>query len=108
LLGWYTTQWRTNRWSLAILYNILDIAALAAYTIYTKNSNEQRKTNERRLFIWQLYEELCLPAIQDRILNIQAMRYFFTRSGVECILREVEEVGSASKTQDPPRGVTGK
>lgn len=81
LLGRYTTHRRTNRWPLAFFYNILDIAALASYIIYIENNKMlQRKTSDRRVFLRQLGEELCYPEIQNRSLNIQAMRHFATRS----------------------------
>jgi len=48
LIERYTTQWRTNRWSLVFLY-ILDIAELASYIIYTENINGQRIKNWKAL-----------------------------------------------------------
>jgi len=69
----------------------LDTSALAAYIIYmTNNDYSNRKTNDRRSFLRQLGEELSLPAIQDRSLNIQAMRQHSTRTGVESILKKYD------------------
>lgn len=48
-------------------FNILDISALAAYIIYKANVDmRSHKKNERRLFLCQLGENLCLLYIQDR------------------------------------------
>lgn len=70
-----------------VFFNILDISALAAYIIYKENVDmRSHKKNDRRLFLRELGENLCLPSIQDRSRNTQAMRHFSTRSGVESIL----------------------
>ena len=114
LLRRYTTQRRTNRWPLALFFNIVDIAALAAYIIYMANNDMlNRRTSDRRLFLRSLGEELSLPAIEDRALNVQAMRHFSARSGVEGILKKsliVPNVSenSGSTSQPPPRDATGR
>jgi hypothetical protein len=52
MLSKYTTKRRTSRWPLAFFYNILDIAALAAYIIFTEhNPQVVHKTDRRRLFL---------------------------------------------------------
>lgn len=49
MLGQYTTKRKTNRWPLALFYNILDVAALSAYIIYAENnpSHITSKTGEK-------------------------------------------------------------
>ena len=56
----YTCHRRTQRCSLAIFFNTLDVGALAAYLIYYENKNMLKtKTNQRRIFWHQLSEELA-------------------------------------------------
>jgi len=43
LLGEYSAHRKTNRWPLALFYNILDVAALAAYLIYKANNEMIKK-----------------------------------------------------------------
>lgn len=62
MLGRYTTKRQTNRWPLAFFYNIVDVASLAAYILYYENNKMiKKKANERRCFLRQLSEELCMP-----------------------------------------------
>jgi len=82
-----STHRKTNRWPLALSYNILDVAALATYFIYKAN-NEMIKNDARSTFLRQLGEELYLPIIQDRSQNMQIMRHFATRLGIECMLQK--------------------
>ena len=58
----YTCHRRTQRWPLAMFFNIFDVGALAAYLIYYENNNMlKKKTNQRRIFLHQLSEELAKP-----------------------------------------------
>lgn len=61
MLSEYSCQRATNRWPLAIFYNILDIAALAAFII----SKEKGLTtkNNRRKFIQEISLNLCMSDI---------------------------------------------
>ena len=43
MLGEYTVKWRTLRWPLALFYNMMDVAALAAYVIYKKHHPRYNK-----------------------------------------------------------------
>ena len=70
----YTTQRRTCRWPLAFFNNILHISSLAAYIVYYENNKMKKKrTNQKRLFLRQLAEELAMPLIEERALNQQIM-----------------------------------
>ena len=52
MLGEYSCKRRTNRWLLAFFYNILDVAALAAFIIYMENNPHLKtSTNRRRKFL---------------------------------------------------------
>lgn len=89
MLGQYSTHRKTNRWSVAFFYNILDIAALSSYIIYTANNDIlKKKSNARSLFLFQLGEELCLPMIQHRSQNVHIMKNFSAKTAIESILGE--------------------
>ena len=83
----YTCHKRTQRWPLAMFFNILDVGALAAYLIYHENNNMlKKKTNPRRIFLHQLSEELAEPFIKDRSSNKQIMRHHSTQNAIEDVL----------------------
>lgn len=96
MLQRYTTKRQTQRWSLAFFYNIVDVASLAAYILYYENNKMiNKKANERRYFLRQLSEELCMPSIEDRSENPQIMRHFSIKNAVESIFgRPVNNVTS--------------
>lgn len=83
----YTTHRRTARWPLALFFNVMDIGALAAYVIYYENNKMiDKKTNQRRIFLRQLSEELAKPFIEERAGNPQVMRHFNTKLAIESIV----------------------
>lgn len=98
MLRRYTSQRRSSRWPMAKFFNILDIAALAAYLIYYENNKMiKKKTAERRLFLRKLSEELAKPMIEERMTNPQVTRDYTTKISIESITgREITRV-----TQDP-------
>jgi len=60
----------------------------------------------------ELGEELCLPIIQDRSQNMQIMRHFATRSGIECMLQKhvnvIDETTLPSTSTNAIRDSTGR
>ena len=64
----YTCRGATRRWPFALFYNMLDIAALNAYTIFRKLHLEYKKSkaSKRRLFITELAESLIMPHMKTR------------------------------------------
>ena len=83
-LSEYSTKRKTNRWPLAFFFNILDIAAFTAFNIYKENNLQNcQSTDYRRMFLRQWSEQLTMPEIQRRSENVQIMRHFGPRSGVE-------------------------
>ena len=84
----YTLHRRTQRWPLAMFFNILDVGALAAYLIYWENNNKlKKKINQRRIFLHQLSEELAKPFIEYRSSNKKIMRHHSTKNAIEDVLR---------------------
>lgn len=93
MLGTYTCKRRTSRWPLAFFFNILDVASLAAYIIYSKNNpTSYRSTNKRRNFLKDLARDLCLPAVTQRSQNTIVLRNRFTKNAIESVLAVVLEV----------------
>lgn len=85
-LSEYTVKRRTNRWPLAFYYNLIDVAALAAYIIYKKNHPTLKSSGLRRNFLKDLAKQLCLPTIEARISDEYQIRNNITRSSIEMVL----------------------
>lgn len=90
----YTTQRHTKRWPLSFLYNMLDVSAFAAYTIfYENNTTVPYQTTRRKRFLRNLAEDLCAPIIEERVTNRQVTRLFSTKTAIESFLgRPLETV----------------
>lgn len=87
LVTHYSTKRRTQRWPVAFFYNIIDVACVAAYKIYTENNPARtNKTHNRREFLKDLVLQLALPHVIDRSTIPNVCRNFNSRSGIECIL----------------------
>lgn len=94
MLHEYTTKRKTRRWPLAFFFNILDIAALAAYIIFIENNpNLIKKSEGRRHFLTQLAEHLCVPTVEIRSLQPNVMGVHATRAAIELVLgRKVQPI----------------
>ena len=102
----YTTHRRTQRWPLAMFFNILDVGALVSYIIYYENNKMiQKKTNQRRTFLRQLSEELAKPFIEDRYVNGQIMRNYNTKIAIESVIGLQLAPSAASEGQTQPRDI---
>ncbi|KAL4084072.1 hypothetical protein QTP88_029388 [Uroleucon formosanum] len=84
--------------------------------IYTGKSKDGREINQgervvkelaapykgqRRIFLRQLSEELCMPHIQERSQNCQIMRHFSTKMAIESIYRLPIKSTQTSETNVP-------
>lgn len=59
------------------------------------------KSNNRRIFLRQVREELCLPIIRSRSTNVQVMRHFSCKLAIESMLHKsptMTDVPSTSGT----------
>lgn len=100
MLGTNTTKRKTKSWPLALFYNILDIAALAAYIICC-NSKGSAKASRRRLMITETGENLCYPLIQQRAANKLSVRHFSTKNAIECMMgMSIDEINSGQQLDD--------
>lgn len=85
----YTTHRRTQRWPLAMFFNILDVGALASYIIYYENNKMiRKKTNQRRIFLRQLSEELAKPFIEDRSTNGRLFLPLFFKAKLNIVIAQ--------------------
>lgn len=65
----YSCKRRTRRWPMVLWYNVLDVATLNAYTIFTAHHPDYMGgvTNARRLFLKELVKELVMPYMKRRL-----------------------------------------
>lgn len=52
------------------------------------NNMFHKKTNKRRLFLRQLGEELCLPAIEDPSTNVLYSCHINIKTVIKCMLKK--------------------
>lgn len=102
MLGSYTTKRRTNRWPMALFYNILDVTALAAYIICCDSpTSASAKASRRRLMLTEMGETLCYPLIQKRAGNPLSIRQFSVKNAIECLMgMTIAEINSGSLCSD--------
>lgn len=87
MLSQYSTKRATYRWPLALFFNLLDTAALAAFIIFEENNLiTSLKRSERKKFLETLGEELCRPLILSRSKKTHVTKHFHVRSAIECLL----------------------
>lgn len=106
----YTTKRKTRRWPQAMFYNIIDVAALASYIIYSENNPVTKKsTHSRRTFLQELGKQLAMPSIEDRAKNPKVMAQFSSQSGIQCMIgRPVITVNqAATSTAQNARSLVG-
>ena len=108
-LAEYSSKRRTNRWPLAFCYNILDVAAFAAYIIYVENNQHLKSsTSRRRLFLHQLSEQLTKAEIEVRANNKRIFSEFSTRNAIEAIYGGPIRVMDAGGGSEAERDSTGR
>ena len=58
-----------KRWSVVMWYNLLDVAALNAFIVFSTHNSEFQigKTHKQRLFLRNLAEELVIPQMRRRL-----------------------------------------
>ena len=67
MVGTYTCRRQTGRWPLKLFFNLLDVAALNAYTIYRQVHPDQQSTGgSRRRFLINLADSLILPHMKTK------------------------------------------
>lgn len=117
MLGEYTSKRTTRRWTYAFFFNILDVAALAAYILYAENNKldttSSKKRSIRRSTLLELGTQLALPAVTERSKDQRVCNTFIKRIAIEYVLGSpiMRPVGTAtiqqSVTGDGRRKITG-
>ncbi|KAM3934900.1 piggyBac transposable element-derived protein 4-like [Leptodactylus fuscus] len=64
----YTCKRKTNRWSMILFYNILDVSAYNAFVLWREIDPDwnRNKLHKRRLFLEELGKSLVRPYIESR------------------------------------------
>lgn len=94
MLGGYTCKRGTNRWPLALFFNMLDVAGLAAFIIHDKLGHVKRN-DRRRMFLMELAEQLVIPHMEQRATNpivrgMQHVKQSMALFGVEVSISFIE------------------
>lgn len=109
LLGEYSTKRRTRRWPLALFFNAIDVAALAAYIIYIENNPQLTSTDRRRRFLKDLSFQLCKENIEQRTRNSKVIAKPFTRYAIEEVFgKKFQPNGINQSSSMPNRDKTGR
>lgn len=106
MLGEYSTKRKTSRYSLALFFNCIDVAALASFIIFTENNSSYYKTTDkRRRFLTELATELCVPAVEERARQPRITRRSSIRAAMELALnREITTASTSSSQQLKAKG----
>lgn len=109
MLSHYSVKRKTNRWPLAMFYNMLDIAGLATFIVFAENDPLQEKKNYRRKFLQDLGKELAKSNIQNRAKSPRVWQHFSVKSGIECMLgAPLAHQTPTTNTNIQPRDKTGR
>lgn len=82
----YSCKRKTRRWPLAFFFNIVDLAALATYVVYTDlNPNGSKMTDTRRKMLHSLAVNLIQAQLQERMNNLFVMRHQNVRNAIELL-----------------------
>lgn len=74
MVSGYSCKRSTNRWPLAMFYNMLDIAGLASFIIHDALQPD-RKTDKRRAFMVELCHQLVTAHMLERANNPNVRRF---------------------------------
>ena len=99
LICTYSCKRQTKKWPVVMWYNLLNVAALIAFAVFsTQNSEiEVGKTQKRRLFLRNLAEELVIPPMR-RQLRVTTNLWSTVLVAMErCWIRKEENVGTVSE-----------
>ncbi|XP_018799787.1 PREDICTED: uncharacterized protein LOC108975620 [Bactrocera latifrons] len=97
MLTGYSCKRSTNRWPLAIFYNMLDIAGLASFIIYDE-LNPAKQSDKRRSFIIELARQLVIPHMTKRATNPLVWRFAHIRQAMN--LFNIKAPESCPSTSD--------
>lgn len=81
MVSYYSCKRGTNRWPLAMFYNMLDISGLAAFVIH-KEMVTVKQTDRRRRFLVELAKQLVIPHMEVRASNPRVLRFPHIRNAM--------------------------
>lgn len=106
----YSTKRKTNRWPLAIFFNMIDVAALGAFCVYSNlHPNTQKKRSSRRSFLTTLGVELATKNMNTRAAHNRVTRYSNVRAALELMLnKNISPVSVSEQNSTTERDKTGR
>lgn len=96
MLGTYTCKRSTKRWPLALFYNMVDIAALAAFVIHDELVPTPQ-SDKRRSFLKILSRQLVMPNIEERANNPRITCYPNIRMAMQTFRVMVSNTQTSNK-----------
>ena len=96
----YSCKRQTKRWPVVMWYNLLDVAALNAFLIFSTQNPEFEvgKTHKRRLFLRNLAKELVIPQMRRRLRVTTNLRSTVLVAMERCGVRREENIGTVCET----------
>lgn len=82
MISGYSCKRGTNRWPLAMFYNILDIAGLASFIVYN-HLQPVKQSDKRRKFLTHLAMQLVTPHMWVRAMNGYVSRQPLIKQAME-------------------------
>ena len=76
MVGTYSCKRKINRWPMTFFFNMIDVAGIAAYVIWTTKNPQwnNNKRHRRRIFLQQLGRSLVDSYLNQRSKNPQAVQ----------------------------------
>ena len=96
----YSCKRQIKRSPVVMWYNLIDVAALNAFLIFStqKPEFEVGKTHKRRLFLQNLAKELVIPQMRRRLRVTANLRSTVLVAMERCGVRREENVGTVCET----------
>lgn len=92
MVSHFSCKRKTNRWPLAMFFNLLDVSTLAAFVMYRDCEQHVKleRLTDRKNFLLRLAKELVLPNIVRRAENKLVIRNLSVRTAISAMLeREI-------------------
>ena len=74
LVGTFTCKRKINRWPMAVFFNMIDVAGVAALVIWLHNNPDICAAGSRRKFLVALGEKLAEEHVHQRLQNPRALQ----------------------------------
>ena len=94
MLGEYSVKQQALRWPLAFFDNMIDVAGVACHVIYREHNARFREKDQRRKFLKELANILCMPSMEARSRAIPRQ----VIQGSSPTLSDFDEIRQSDKT----------